>query len=62
MSLTYKTGSFTSVVGKLVERLIRDHMVEYLVKYKLIWRNDYLEGYNMNITFQVCGSWCVIMG
>ena len=32
----YRSVSLTSVVGKLLETLIRDHMVEFLVKHKLI--------------------------
>ena len=32
----YKPVSLTSVVCKLLEKLIRDHMVEFLVKHKLI--------------------------
>ena len=32
----YRPVSLTSVVYKLLETLIRDHMVEFLVKYKLI--------------------------
>ena len=32
----YKPVSLTSVVCKLLETLIRDHMVEFLVKHKLI--------------------------
>ena len=32
----YRPVSLTSVVCKLLERLIRDHMVEFLVKHKLI--------------------------
>ena len=32
----YRPVSLTSVVGKLLETLIRDHMVEILVKHKLI--------------------------
>ena len=33
---SYKPVSLTSVVCKLLETLIRDHMVEFLVKHKLI--------------------------
>ena len=33
---TYRTVSLTSVVCKLLETLIRDYMVEFLVKHKLI--------------------------
>ena len=32
----YRPVSLTSVVCKLLETLIRDHMVEFLVKHKLI--------------------------
>ena len=32
----YRSVSLTSVVCKLIETLIRDHMVEFLVKHKLI--------------------------
>ena len=32
----YRPVSLTSVVCKLLDRLIRDHMVEFLVKHKLI--------------------------
>ena len=32
----YRPVSLASVVGKLLETLIRDHMVEFLVKHKLI--------------------------
>ena len=36
VSLPYRPVSLTSVVHKLLETLIRDHMVEFLVKHKLI--------------------------
>ena len=32
----YRPVSLTSIVCKLLETLIRDHMVEFLVKHKLI--------------------------
>ena len=35
-SENYRPVSLTSVVCKLLETLIRDHMVEFLVKHKLI--------------------------
>ena len=35
-SQNYRPVSLTSVVGKLLETLIRDHVVELLVKHKLI--------------------------
>ena len=35
-SENYRPVSLTSVVCKLLEMLIRDHMVEFLVKHKLI--------------------------
>ena len=39
----YRPVSLTSVVCKLLETLIRDHMVEFLVKHKLI--NTYQHGF-----------------
>ena len=39
----YRPVSLTSVVCKLLETLIRDHMVEFLVKHKLI--NTSLHGF-----------------
>ena len=41
-SENYTPVSLTSVVCKLLETLIRDHMVEFLVKHKLI--NTYQHG------------------
>ena len=35
-SENYRPVSFTSVICKLLERLIKDHMVEFLVKHKLL--------------------------
>ena len=32
----YRPVSLTSVICKLLERLIKDHMVEFLVKHKLL--------------------------
>ena len=37
----YRLVSLTSVVCKLIETLIRDHMVEFLVKHKLINTSQY---------------------
>ena len=39
----YRPVSLTSVVCKFIETLIRDHMVEFLVKHKLI--NTFQHGY-----------------
>ena len=36
MSENYRPVSLTSVICKLLERLIKDHMVEFLVKHKLL--------------------------
>ena len=35
-SENYRPVSLTSVIGKLLERLIKDHMVDFLVKHKLL--------------------------
>ena len=35
-SSMYRPVSLTSVICKLLERLIKDHMVEFLVKHKLV--------------------------
>ena len=35
-SENYRPVSLTSVICKLLERLIRDHMVDFLVKHKLL--------------------------
>ena len=37
----YRPVSLISVVGKLLETLIRDHMVEFLVKHKIINTSQY---------------------
>ena len=37
----YRPVSLTSVVCKLLEKLIRDHMVEFLVKHKLINKSQH---------------------
>ena len=37
----YRSVSLTSVVSKLFETIIRDHMVEFLVKYKLIHKSQH---------------------
>ena len=34
-SYNYRPESLTSVICKLLERLIKDHMVDFLVKHKL---------------------------
>ena len=39
----YRSVSLTSVVSKLLETLITDHMVEFIVKHKLI--NTYQHGF-----------------
>ena len=35
-SVNYRPVSLTSVICKLLETIIRDHMMEFLIKYKLI--------------------------
>ena len=42
-SENYRPVSLTSVICKLLERLIKDHMVEFLVKHKLL--NSSLHGF-----------------
>ena len=40
---TYRAVSLTSVICKLLERLINDHVVDFLVRHKLL--NPYLNGF-----------------
>ena len=42
-SVNYRPVSLTSVICKLLETIIRDHMMDFLVKYKLI--NTYQHGF-----------------
>ena len=35
-SVTYRPVSLTSVICKLLETIIRDHMMDFLIKHKLI--------------------------
>ena len=35
-SVTYRPVSLTSVICKLLEPIIRDHMIDFLIKHKLI--------------------------
>ena len=35
-SVNYRPVSLTSVIGKLLETIIRDHMMDFLFKHKLI--------------------------
>ena len=46
----YRPVSLTSVVCKLLETLIRDHMVEFLVKYKLINTSPWPQSRSKNST------------
>ena len=39
----YRPDSLTSVICKLLERLIKDHMVDFLVRHKLL--NTYQHGF-----------------
>ena len=43
MSEDYRPVSLTSVICKLLERLIKDHMVDFLVRHKLL--NPYQHGF-----------------
>ena len=36
MSENYRLASLTSVICKLLEKLIKDHMVDFLVRHKLL--------------------------
>ena len=40
-SENYRTVSLTSVVSKLLEKLIRDHMLELRVKYQIINKSQH---------------------
>ena len=42
-SVNYRPVSLTSVICKLLETVIRDHMMDFLVKHKLI--NPYQHGF-----------------
>ena len=42
-SVNYRPVSLTSVICKLLEAIIRDHMMDFLIKHKLI--NPYQHGF-----------------
>ena len=52
-SENYRPVSLTSVICKLLERLIKDHMVEFLVKHKLLnsSQHGFLRGHNKYVMF-----------
>ena len=56
-SENYRPVSLTSVICKLLERLIKDHMVDFLVRHKLL--NSYQYGF---LKARSCLTKCYVFG